>query len=39
MGEVEEDSGVEAVRQLAGDHGVEVLLDILAELGARGGAD
>ncbi len=31
----EEDPGVEAVRVMSGDHGVEVLRDILAELGAE----
>ena len=29
----EEDPGVEAVRVMSGDHGVEVLQDILSELG------
>jgi len=35
----EEDPGVEAVRVMSGDHGVEVLREILAELGAEGAAD
>jgi hypothetical protein len=39
MGEVEVDPGVEAVRVMAGDHGVEVLRQILAELGAEGSDD
>jgi hypothetical protein len=33
MGEVEVDPGIEAVRVMSGDHGVEVLREILAELG------
>jgi hypothetical protein len=33
MGEVEVEPGVEAVRVMAGDHGVEVLREILAEMG------
>jgi hypothetical protein len=36
MGEFEVEPGVEAVRVMAGDHGVEVLLDILAAMGAEG---
>jgi hypothetical protein len=31
----ENKQGVEAIRQLAGDHGVEVLRDILAAMGAE----
>ena len=33
MGEVEVDPGIEAVRVLSGDHGVELLREILAEMG------
>ena len=32
----DEDPGVEAVRVMSGDHGVEVLREILAELGTEG---
>jgi hypothetical protein len=34
MGEVE--PGIEAVRVMSGDHGVEVLREILAAMGAEG---
>jgi hypothetical protein len=36
MGEVEVAPGIEAVRVMSGDHGVEVLREILAALGAEG---
>ena len=36
MGEAQVDPGIEAVRVMSGDHGVEVLREILAELGREG---
>jgi hypothetical protein len=35
MGEVEVEPGIEAVRVMSGDHGVEVLREILAAMGER----
>jgi hypothetical protein len=34
MGEVEVEPGIEAVRVMSGNHGVEVLREILAAMGA-----